>query len=212
MSALTWLPEKSSGSRPARAARARRALAAALLALLAGLYAYRFGEINKDTAYSIEKVQVGETARSNLGDNYGGTAPTITVEGFRELSEAELSELAARPSLSGYLGDDAHIVMVLVSIGEAGDESADDSSEDFSTLYLQSGITSWQCDPMLDIELAEDPLPSVEADGSSTALFFLISQNRSAGRGWDELNAEGFSLVTSTWPRRVSVELGRIEP
>lgn len=216
MSASTWLPARSSGSRPARGARARRALAAVLIVLLAGLYAHRFGEINEDIAYSIKEVQVGEPAQSNLGDTYDGTAPTITVESFRELSEAELSELTARPSLAGYLGADAHIVMVLASIdkgeGNGEGEGAEDSGESLSSLYLQSGITSWQCDPMLDMELAEDPLPSIAADGSATPLFYLISPKRSAGRSWDELNAGGFSLVTSTWPQRVSVKLGRIEP
>lgn len=212
MSVSTWLPARSSGNRPARGARARRALAAILIALLAGLYAHRFGEINMNIAYSIKEAQVGEPAQSNLGDSYDGTAPTVTVESFRELSEAELSELAARPSLAGYLGEDAHIAMVLVSIGAREGEGAENSGETLSSLYLQSGITSWQCDPMLDMELAEDPLPSIAADGSATPLFFLISPKRSAGRGWDELNEEGFSLVTSTWPQRVSVKLGRIEP
>lgn len=212
MSALTWLPAKSSGSRPARGTRTRRALTAVLIALLVGLYAYRFGEVNKHMTYSIKKVRAGEPAESNLGDTYDGTAPTIAVESFRELSEAELSELTARPSLAGHLGENAHIVMVLVSIGEPGDGDTVNSAEVSSSLYLQSGINSWQCDPMLDIELTENPLPSIETDGSPKPLFFLISPNRSAGRTWDELNTEGFSLVTSTWPQRVSVELGRLEP
>ena len=65
---------------------------------------------------------------------------------------------------------------------------------------------------MIGIELAEDPLSTIESDGAAITLAYLVSPARSGGQAWVGLNNKGFSLVTSTWPQRVSVELGRIEP
>lgn len=183
-------------------------LAVLLAALTAFLYVHRFKEVNAGINYSVENAQVGEPVQANLSGASTGSLSTITVVSARELTPDELTELSARPSLEGYLGDDAHVVLVFIAT-----DNGETSSTEYATgIYLQSGVTSWQCDPMIRIELAEDPLPTIESDGAAITLAYLVSPARSGGQAWADLNSRGFSLVTSTWPQRVSIELGRIEP
>lgn len=183
-------------------------LAVLLAALTAFLYVQRFKEVNAGINYSVENAQVGKPVQANLSGASTGSLSTITVVSARELTLDELAELSARPSLEGYLGDDTHIVLVFI----ATDSGETSSTEAATGIYLQSGAVSWQCDPMIGIELAEDPLPTIESDGAAITLAYLVSPARSGGQAWADLNNKGFSLVTSTWPQRVSVELGRIEP
>lgn len=186
----------------------RVVLAVLLAALTAFLYVHRFKEVNTGINYSVEKAQVGEPVQANLSGASAGSLSTVTVVSARELTPDELTELSARPSLEGYLGDDAHIVLVFI----ATDNGETSPTEAATGIYLQSGVTSWQCDPMIGIELAEDPLSTIESDGAAITLAYLVSPARSGGQAWADLNSRGFSLVTSTWPQRVSIELGRIEP
>lgn len=188
--------------------RTKAILAVLLAALTAFLYVHRFKEVNAGINYSAENAQVGEPVQANLSGASTGSLSTITVISARELTPDELAELSTRPSLEGYLGDDAHIVLVFI----ATDNGETSSTEAAAGIYLQSGVTSWQCDPMIGIELAEDPPPTIESGGAAIALAYLVSPARSGGQVWTDLNSRGFSLVTSTWPQRVSVELGRIEP
>lgn len=185
-----------------------KAALAALLAILAVLYVHRFKEVNAGVNYSVEKAQVGEPVKANLGGASNDSLSTVTVAGARELTPDELDELSARPTLEGYLDEGAHVVLAFI----VTDDGKANSPETMTGVYLQSGVTSWQCDPMIGIELAEDPLPTIEPDGTAIPLAFLVSPARSGGQAWTDLNNKGFSLVTSTWPQRVSVELGRIEP
>lgn len=191
-----------------RKKKTRAVLAALLAALTAFLYAHRFKEVNAGINYSVKNAQVGEPVQANLSGASTGSLSTITVVSARELTPDELAELSARPSLEGYLGDDAHIVLVFI----ATDDNEASTAAATTGVYLQSGVTSWQCDPMIGIELAEDPLSTIESDGAAITLAYLVSPARSGGQAWVGLNNKGFSLVTSTWPQRVSVELGRIEP
>lgn len=186
----------------------RVVLAVLLAALTAFLYVHRFKEVNAGINYSVENAQVGEPVQANLSGASTGSLSIITVVSARELTPDELTELSARPSLEGYLDDDAHIVLVLI----ATDNGETSPTEAATGVYLQSGVTSWQCDPMIGIELAEDPLSTIESDGAAITLAYLVSPARSSGQAWADLNSRGFSLVTSTWPQRASVELGRIEP
>lgn len=183
-------------------------LAVLLTALTAFLYVHRFKEVNAGIYYSAENAQVGEPVQANLSGASTGSLSTIAVVSARELTPDELTELSTRPSLEGYLGDDAHIVLVFI----ATDNGETSSTEAAAGIYLQSGVTSWQCDPMIGIELAEGPPPTIESGGAAIALAYLVSPARSGGQAWADLNGRGFSLVTSTWPQRVSIELGRIEP
>lgn len=182
-------------------------LAVLLAALTAFLYVHRFKEVNAGINYSFEKAQVGEPVQANLSGASTGSLSTVTVVSARELTPDELTELSARPSLEGYLDEDAHVVLAFIAF----DDGKSASPETMTGIYLQSGVTSWQCDPMIGIELAEDPPPTVESDGAAITLAYLVSPARSGGQAWVDLNNKGFSLVTSTWPQRVSVELGRIE-
>lgn len=191
-----------------RKKRTKAVLAVLLAALTAFLYVQRFKEVNAGINYSVENAQVGEPVQANLSGASTGSLSTITVVSARELTPDELTELSARPSLEGYLGDDTHIVLAFI----ATDSNETSSTEAATGIYLQSGVTSWQCDPMIGIELAENPLPTIQPDGVTIPLAFLVSPARSGGQAWADLNNKGFSLVTSTWPQRVSVELGRIEP
>ena len=191
-----------------RKKKTRAVLAVLLAALTAFLYVHRFKEVNAGINYSVKNAQVGEPVQANLSGASTGSLSTITVVSARELTPAELAELSARPSLEGYLGNDAHIVLVFI----ATDSGETSPTEAATSVYLQSGVTSWQCDPMIGIELAEDPLSTIESDGAVITLAYLVSPARSGGQAWVGLNNKGFSLVTSTWPQRVSVELGRIEP
>ena len=190
-----------------RKKRTKAVLAVRLTALTAFLYVQRFKEVNAGINYSVENAQVGEPVQANLSGASTGSLSTITVVSARELTPDELTELSARPSLEGYLGDDTHIVLVFI----ATDNGKTSPTEAATGVYLQSGVTSWQCDPLIGIELAEDPLPTFEPDGVAIPLAFLVSPARSGGQAWADLNNKGFSLVTSTWPQRASVELGRIE-
>ena len=191
-----------------RKKKSRAVLAVLLAALTAFLYVHRFKEVNAGINYSVKNAQVGEPVQANLSGASTGSLSTITVVSARELTPDELAELSARPSLEGYLGNDAHIVLVFI----ATDSGETSPTEAATSVYLQSGVTSWQCDPMIGIELAEDPLSTIESDGAVITLAYLVSPARSGGQAWVGLNNKGFSLVTSTWPQRVSVELGRIEP
>lgn len=191
-----------------RKKKTRAVLAVLFAAFAALLYVHRFKEVNAGINYSVEKAQVGEPVQANLSGASGDSLSTITVASARELTPEELADLSARPSLEGYLGEDAHIVLVFI----ATDDEETGTAETMTGVHLQSGVTSWQCDPMIGIELAEDPLPTIQPDGTTIPLAFLVSPARSGGQSWADLNNKGFSLVTSTWPQRVSVELGRIEP
>ncbi len=191
-----------------RKKKTRAVLAVLLAAFAALLYVRRFKEVNAGINYSVEKAQVGEPVQANLSGASSDSLSTITVASARELTPDELAELSARPSLEGYLDEDAHVVLVFIATDDGEASTAEATTE----IYLQSGVTSWQCDPMIGIELAEDPPSTIESDGAAIALAYLVSPARSGGQAWAGLNNKGFSLVTSTWPQRVSVELGRIEP
>lgn len=191
-----------------RKKRTKVVLAVLLAALTAFLYVHRFKEVNAGINYSVKNSQVGEPVQANLGGAGSDSLSTVTVIGARELTLDELAELSARPSLEGYLGEDAHVVLAFIAF----DDGKSASPETMTGIYLQSGAASWQCDPIIGIELAEDPLPTIESDGAAITLAYLVSPARSSGQAWADLNSRGFSLVTSTWPQRVSIELGRIEP
>lgn len=191
-----------------RKKRTNAVLAVLLATLAALLYVRRFKEVNAGINYSVEKAQVGEPVQANLGGTTNESISTVTVTSVRELTPDELAELAARPSLKGYLDEDAHVVLAFIAF----DDGKSASPETMTGVYLQSGVTSWQCDPMIGIELAEFPLPTIEPDETTIPLAFLVSPARSGGQSWADLNNKGFSLVTSTWPLRASVVLGRIEP
>lgn len=188
--------------------RTKAVLAVLLAAFAALLYVHRFKEVNAGINYSVKNAQVGEPVQANLSSTSNGSPSDVTVIRARELTPEELTELSARPSLEGYLDEDAHVVLVFITT----DDGEASTAEATTGIYLQSGVTSWQCDPMIGIELAEDPLPTIQPDGTTIPLAFLVSPARSGGQAWADLNNKGFSLVTSTWPQRVSVELGRIEP
>lgn len=191
-----------------RKKKTRAVLAVLLAAFAALLYVHRFKEVNAGINYSVEKAQVGEPVQANLSGASSDSLSTITVASARELTPDELAELSARPPLEGYLDEDAHVVLILITT----DDGEASTAEATTGICLQSGVTSWQCDPMIGIELAEDPLSTIESGGAAIALAYLVSPARSGGQAWADLNNKGFSLVTSTWPQRVSVELGRIEP
>lgn len=191
-----------------RKKKTKAVLVVLLAALAVLLYVHRFKEVNAGINYSVEKAQVGEPVQANLGGTASDSPSTVTVASARELTPDELAELSARPSLEDYLDEDAHVVLAFIAF----DDGKSASPETMTGIHLQSGVTSWQCDPMIGIELAEDPLPTIGPGGAAITLAYLVSPARSDGQAWVDLNNKGFSLVISTWPQRVSVELGRIEP
>lgn len=186
------------------AGRALAALAVAGLAVAAGC---RIHAVNSEVPYTSERLEAGTPAESNLGGVYElNGRRRVSVEEAFLLSEDESRDFSSDPLLAGYVDGSSEYVVLVLSVE---DSAAPSSQEAAPYLFLQSGIQFWQQNPLVAEALGERLCSLCAGREDLFCLVFNISPDELGGEGQAAREA-AFSLVTSTWPTRVAVDLGQL--
>lgn len=177
-----------------------------LLGMLVALIsaAFRIQEVNATVRYAREQFGNDRFVESNLKNNYTGyESLRIRVDRAFILSEKDTAKLATNPLLLGYLDNDTRYVVVIISTEDGEPVSPQEAAP---YLYLQSGVRYWQSNPLV-LDAASELLSPLlgEYDGRFYQIFAISPHGISMPI--ETLLASDFSLVTSTWPKRVSVSL-----
>lgn len=186
---------------------AGRALVALVVAALAVAAGCRIYAVNSEVTYTSEHLEMESPAESNLDGIYELEGrPRVGVEKAFLLSEDESLGISSDPLLAGFVDGSSEYVILVLSVEGATAPSSQDAAP---YLFLQTGIRFWQQNPLVAEALTKRLSPLCADREDLFCLVFNISPGEMEEEGRTAQEAM-FSLVTSTWPTRVAVDLGRL--